>query len=338
MSRLIVRGLPAYLTDARLREHFSQKGSVTDVKLMRRPDGTSRKFGFVGYRSEDEAQEALDYFNRTFIDTARITVELAKKIGDEDLGKQREERQVKRKAHETEDGVQREKKEMGANASAPSKDKKKAKKDAVSFEEFMAVMQPKSKRKGWQNEDAPPAQSLTDIMAPMEALEKKAAKKAKKEAFAQASPSTIVADPPAQEREESVEPDSVANDAALTDAEYLQLRMKHKVGADMETPVASGKEFQQSDEEPEEDSDSEEEEELDAQFIKRQEAQRRKAAEAAEKDQEAVDQIMESGRLFVRNLPFAASEEDIRKSFQKFGNVSQVSPLIPQTLDAVPTE
>ena len=98
MSRLIVRGLPSYLTDARLREHFSQKGAVTDVKLMRRPDGTSRKFGFVGYRSDQEAQQALDYFNRTFIDTSRITVELAKKIGDEELTKQREERRSRRNA------------------------------------------------------------------------------------------------------------------------------------------------------------------------------------------------------------------------------------------------
>ena len=58
MSRLIVKGLPTYLTDARLREHFAQKGTVTDVKLMRRPDGTSRRFGFVGFRTEAEAEAA----------------------------------------------------------------------------------------------------------------------------------------------------------------------------------------------------------------------------------------------------------------------------------------
>lgn len=39
-------------------------------------DGTSRQFGFVGFRSEDEANSALKYFNRTFMDTARITVEV----------------------------------------------------------------------------------------------------------------------------------------------------------------------------------------------------------------------------------------------------------------------
>ncbi len=42
----------------------------------------------------------------------------------------------------------------------------------------MSVMQPKSKRKAWQNEDALPEQTMEDITAPVEAIEKKAAKKA----------------------------------------------------------------------------------------------------------------------------------------------------------------
>ena len=85
MSRLIVKGLPTYLTDARLREHFAQKGTVTDVKLMRRPDGTSRRFGFVGFRTEAEAEAARAYFDRTYMDTSRISVAMAKQIGDEEL-------------------------------------------------------------------------------------------------------------------------------------------------------------------------------------------------------------------------------------------------------------
>ena len=48
-------------------------------------NGRSRRFGFIGYRNEEEAQQAVDYFNKTFIDTMRITVELAKAVGAEDL-------------------------------------------------------------------------------------------------------------------------------------------------------------------------------------------------------------------------------------------------------------
>lgn len=38
-------------------------------------DGASRQFGFIGFRSAEEAADALKYFNRTFIDTSRIVVE-----------------------------------------------------------------------------------------------------------------------------------------------------------------------------------------------------------------------------------------------------------------------
>lgn len=341
MSRLIVRGLPSYLTDARLREHFSQKGAVTDVKLMRRPDGTSRKFGFVGYRSEEEAQQALDYFNRTFIDTARISIEFAKKIGDEELTKQREERRNKRNSAAVEEAQAstsdgRKRKADKTDSKDEEAGKKKSKKGgAISFEEFMSVMQPKAKRKAWQNEDALPEQTMQDIVAPEEAIEKKALKKAQKKANADAAASAA-AEAAAQSNEagdeSEAEPDATANDVGLTDEEYMRLRMKHKVGTDLDTleDDPSVPQFEQSDDEKDDkaddsDSDSEDEQVNDEELERKQAAQRRKAEEAAEKDQKIVDQIMESGRLFIRNLPFAANEDEIQSFFESFGTVKQVS-------------
>lgn len=78
MSRLIIKNLPVYLTPDRLREHFQQRGSptgtITDVKISLKQDGTSRRFGFVGFKSDQEATAARDWFDRTFIDSARINV------------------------------------------------------------------------------------------------------------------------------------------------------------------------------------------------------------------------------------------------------------------------
>lgn len=78
MSRLIVKNLPVYVTPERLREHFQQKGgpsgTITDVKVSSKRDGTSRRFGFVGFKSDEEAAAAQKWFNRTFIDSARIDV------------------------------------------------------------------------------------------------------------------------------------------------------------------------------------------------------------------------------------------------------------------------
>ena len=50
-------------------------------------DGTSRQFGFVGFRTVEEAEHAVKYFNRTFIGTARIAVEFAEKYGSGGLAR-----------------------------------------------------------------------------------------------------------------------------------------------------------------------------------------------------------------------------------------------------------
>ena len=80
MSRLIVKNLPAYLTQERLRKHFEASdgpgGTLTDVKLVLKPDGTSRRFGFIGYKSPQEAERAKKWFNRSFVDSSRITVDI----------------------------------------------------------------------------------------------------------------------------------------------------------------------------------------------------------------------------------------------------------------------
>ena len=85
MSRLIVKNLPTYVTPARLREHFQQKGcpsgTLTDVKVSLKQDGTSRRFGFIGYKTEQEAYAAKEWFDRTFLDSTRINVNVIEVCG-----------------------------------------------------------------------------------------------------------------------------------------------------------------------------------------------------------------------------------------------------------------
>jgi multiple RNA-binding domain-containing protein 1 len=81
MSRLIVKNLPKDTTEEKLRDIFQQKGTVTDVQLKYTPDGKFRQFAFVGYQLEDEAQEAIKYFNNMFVKTKKITVEHCALLG-----------------------------------------------------------------------------------------------------------------------------------------------------------------------------------------------------------------------------------------------------------------
>jgi len=84
-TRIIVKNLPKKITEEEIKKHFSQKGIVTDVKIMHKEDGRSRNFCFVGYKTEQSAKEAIKYFNQTYLKTMKISVEKAKLQGDPSL-------------------------------------------------------------------------------------------------------------------------------------------------------------------------------------------------------------------------------------------------------------
>ncbi|KAL1835742.1 hypothetical protein VTJ49DRAFT_6147 [Mycothermus thermophilus] len=73
-SRIFIKNLPPNITEAEFRKHFSAQGrEVTDVKLI-----PNRRIGFVGYKSPEDASKAVKYFNKSFIRMSRIAVDLAK--------------------------------------------------------------------------------------------------------------------------------------------------------------------------------------------------------------------------------------------------------------------
>lgn len=68
------------ITEESLRAKFSEKGLVTDVQLKHK-NGVFRRFGFVGFKKEEDAKSALDYFNNTCIGSSRIQVEVCADLG-----------------------------------------------------------------------------------------------------------------------------------------------------------------------------------------------------------------------------------------------------------------
>ncbi|XP_050534142.1 probable RNA-binding protein 19 [Daktulosphaira vitifoliae] len=83
MSRVIIKNLPKDITDEQIRKTFSQKGIITDVQLKFTKEGKFRHFAFVGYQSKEEAKAALEYFDNSFLKSARIKVEQCAELGDE---------------------------------------------------------------------------------------------------------------------------------------------------------------------------------------------------------------------------------------------------------------
>ncbi|KAK0399806.1 hypothetical protein QR680_003224 [Steinernema hermaphroditum] len=83
MSRLIIKGLPGSITEDKLRRHFAGHGAITDCQLKYTRDGVFRRFAFIGFDTEENAQKVANHFNNTFIGTTRITVEECKPFGDD---------------------------------------------------------------------------------------------------------------------------------------------------------------------------------------------------------------------------------------------------------------
>nr|XP_050028787.1 probable RNA-binding protein 19 [Dermacentor andersoni] len=82
MSRIVVKNLPKKIKEDRLREFFSTKGTVTDLQLKYTKEGVFRRFAFVGFKDEAQAAAAKEYFNNSYLDTSKLQVELCAALGD----------------------------------------------------------------------------------------------------------------------------------------------------------------------------------------------------------------------------------------------------------------
>ena len=49
---------------------------MTDVRLIRKADGTSRRVAFLGFKHERDAQTARDYFDKTYLDISKLSVDI----------------------------------------------------------------------------------------------------------------------------------------------------------------------------------------------------------------------------------------------------------------------
>ncbi len=170
MSRLIIKNLPPKITDDKLRNSFSAHGNVTDVQLKYTKEGKFRNFGFIGFKTEDEAAKAQTFFNGSYIGACKVQVEVCANLGD--IGKKprawskysKDSSAYKQLNPDAQEDNDEEKSEKD-KAKLKKKERKKAKrekakevealmakyKDDPKFQEFMRVHQRNTTEK-WNNE------------------------------------------------------------------------------------------------------------------------------------------------------------------------------------------
>lgn len=145
MSRIIVKGLPKTITQEKLRSQFGERGTITDIQLKYTKEGIFRQFAYIGYQSEDEATVAITTFDKTFIQTSKITVEKCAALGEHGKTWSKHTKRV-------------EKEESPEKKEKPKKKDKKAlideiigdHKDDPKFQEFMQAHD--TKRNLWGND------------------------------------------------------------------------------------------------------------------------------------------------------------------------------------------
>ncbi|KAI3916575.1 hypothetical protein MKW98_026317 [Papaver atlanticum] len=81
-SNVYVKNIEDGVDEDELREHFSQCGTITSVKLMRDDKGICRGFGFVCYSTPEEANQAVSTFHGYMFHHKPLYVAIAQRKED----------------------------------------------------------------------------------------------------------------------------------------------------------------------------------------------------------------------------------------------------------------
>jgi multiple RNA-binding domain-containing protein 1 len=286
MSRIIVKNLPKYYTREEFRKLFESQGTVTDAKIMFTKDGINRRFGYIGYKNEADAKKALEYFNNSFIDTCRISVELAKSVSDSADLKTWSKYSQKEKLQETVqlNDVEEKKKEMIRFLEEPD-DK---------LLEFLQVNTSKGSgnRKTWDNDFNQNQKNITETVIP----------------------TADEYQDLAQNEQVEEDTDNIKFDDKVSDLDYLKSKMilePGKVESDQGNIHPSRLQKMNGDQET---------------VLPEPEISMMETVQVTEEKEEENpwSLIGDTGRLFVRNLPFSTTEEELKEYFERFGNLTEI--------------
>ncbi len=363
-SRLCVKNVPKHLKDGRLREHFAVMGEVTDVKIVRTADGTSRQMAFVGFKTEEMASEALKYFNGTFIDTSRVEVQYARSVHSAQIprpwskysaGSSANKEKERKKAPPEEDGEgerwigAREAKKLAKQRVRELHDPRYKAEQLMKvdpkFREFMELMVPQ-KQRFWSDGFFENQDTLEQYKDTEKVLRDEGEAGSSDDEYQDIADSEEEEEEEEEEEDEDSESESdsesdsgsgsdkVAMDEKVSDMDYFKSKQsswKDDASNDgSESDDESGSDSSDSDDsDDDEDDDSEEDKSSDSD--KDQEKEEAGGAEEPEsKDVNAADMeaLSETGRIFVRNLPYTATEEEVAALFEKFGKLTAVHILV----------
>jgi multiple RNA-binding domain-containing protein 1 len=332
-SRIFVRNLPSHFSEDDVRKHFA-KFPITDVKFF-----NHRRIGYVGYKTPEDAAKAVKYFNKTFIKLTKIYAEIARPIADKELPKSRRQQKLEKSAPVSDEyRPQRQENDLKRKREEAEQDPK--------LKEFLEVYQPPSKTSIWANGDTQlneaPAfaaeETVPEVVVPEDESDdeyqviSKKPKIAEEPATTPAAPQTTAAESSVTEIQletadggdamEDVQGAPAVEQGPVSDADWLRSRTNRvlELIEDDEAPSATAIVPQAPAPQPHVPAQS------SPDVVESQPEPKPSAEEqadtAAAPDEE--DKIRETGRLYLRNLHYEVTEDEIREQFSKHGALEEV--------------
>ncbi|KAM0719987.1 hypothetical protein Q7P37_004122 [Cladosporium fusiforme] len=339
-SRIFIKGLPPSITEADFKKHFASGGrEVTDARLF-----ANRRIGYIGYKTPEDAQKAVKYFNKTFVRMSRIGVEVARPIGESNggrIGGRAPTAPVVPK-EDYQSPFDTPKTQVNEGKDSAEEDPK--------LKEYLEVMKPKSKKRTWENEEALASQkdeaadndhpmAINDEAASDDEYEEvpRKAKRAKVEATPAEQPPTDGApEDSAQSKPDGAEEtpiDDAAAQGPVSDADWARSRTSRLLGLlddDEEEEEPNQSKARPASSEP---SDSDDvpptrPAAIQPARVPEQPVQTSTPTEQPDASQPEVTSeatgVRASMRLFLRNLPYDVQDEALKSEFASYGNLEEV--------------
>lgn len=310
------------ITADELRNFFSQHGSVTDLQLKYKSNGAFRHFAFVGFKTGEEAKGALEATNNTYFKHSKILVEYCQGVCHEIDNKEIKNQKSKGKSKFDDKNQAKKEKKVAAEKKNGNKsgDRESDIQNDPKFIEFANTQRNMKSNRTWANEGIELSASKEVEFSDDEKGKKQKPVKKNAESIKGTYKNTIKLKGIPQEKctkkcvKEFLHPlkpislriprkiKSIAYAAFRTVEEVEQAVLKHRnlMWGSLITVLRYAQPDCQSS--------------VNEKYANQQ--------KLSQEDTEAV--IADTGRLFIRNLSYSCTEQDIQDLFASYGPVAEI--------------
>lgn len=356
MSRIIIKGLPSFLVDdGKLREHFEKrliqlhdsttkiKDLITDAKIVKDKNGSTRRFAFLGYRDEADAFDAVEYFNGSYFNTSKVEVSMAKSFADPRVPKPMKEqrREIAKRLREKEEAFLS---EAQNNKKTKVVDKKKVSIDAEiqknkQLQEFIETMKPSSQVASWEtpglknaaeenmneNDNGVGNTLLAHALAMKD--EAKDVENASDDEYMDLNSKGTSKENDQIEDEKMMDLSAFAKDEDAQNEDATENSARDETVSDMDwfkqklvRINANGEVMERTK------ADSTAISDPSNSQVREEAKQEESEQKESKKSQEelAIEKINKTGRLFLRNILYNSTEDDFRQLFSPYGELEEV--------------